>query len=657
MAKKRGQLSNSANPICPFPAVPVYSYWSPPRSGTTCVSPRLLPRGRAWLRPPLPGASSAVPCHPITLNTALVLTALAAPLLSPAQQGGSKAGHSASLPQPVRRLDVLNFESRPAGTIATEFFGRFGAGPVLVNGVNPDLGGQNAAVVFDSRYPTGGDPDLGTPNEDFGGPGVGESGGADGEYPNRRSLGNVMIVAKDLIDSNGDGLVDDPGDSAETGTALSFDFSPIGGATLERMTILDVESISMAAVVEMIGPSGELLDSLILPIVGDNGVTQVDLGRVSGVMLLNVALNGSAAIDDIVFEPFEGSTLTGRVWDDDNEDGLQDPEEGGTPGVTVTLSSYGGLGPIASAVTDADGIYSFRSVAPGSYTLAVVEDTLPMGSFPTPCDVGNDDTIDNDCSPAQVDLDYTTTTLTTDFAFSAPPGCEGTIGDLVFEDVNGNNIQDPGDVGIMGATVTLTDEASGLLLDTQITDADGHYQFTGVCEGTYAVAVDISTYQTPAGNAPPLGPSICDVGDDGSVDSECGPECVVIFEVDQLLGGLVNNTIDWGFRQCADCDGKIDALSMRYLGPGPAFIEVVQHNGTTVFSDVVETGGILSFFGQDNQNTLGRRITLFVDGIFQAEIHTSCSQDLFIGQIYGDFEVVTGSSRNGGALCVPGDFP
>jgi len=556
----------------------------------------------------------------------------------------------------MRHLDVLNFRAQPPGTIATEFFGRFGAGPVLINGVNPDLGGVNAAVVFDSSNPTGGDFDLGTPNEDFGGPGVGHAGAAGGAYPNRRALGNVLIVADDLTDSNGDGLVDDPGDSADIGTSLTFDFSPIGGATLERMTIIDVESISMAAVVEMIGASGDVLDSLILPIVGDNGVTQVDLGRVPGVMILHVALNGSAAIDNIVFEPFEGSLLNGRVWEDDDEDGLQGPDEVGLAGAVVTLTGSG-LGPIASSTTDSDGNYGFRSVAAGSYLLAVSEASLPMGAFQTPCNVGNDDTIDNDCSPARIDVDFSSTTITTDFGYAAPPTCEGTIGDLVFEDVNGNNIQDPGDNGIQGATVTLSDEATGTLLDTQITDADGHYQFAGVCEGSYLVAVDISTYQTPAGNSPPLGPSICDVGDDGSIDSECGPECVVIFEVDTLTGSLENNTIDWGFRECDACDGKMDALSMRYLGPGPVFIEIVQHNGPTVFSDVVETGDIMSFFGQDNQNTLGRKIRVYIDGIFVEEIHTSCSVDLFIGQLFGDFEIVTGSSRQGGALCVPGDFP
>ncbi|MFT5475926.1 MAG: hypothetical protein ACI8Y8_001261 [Planctomycetota bacterium] len=553
-------------------------------------------------------------------------------------------------------LDVLTFRARPAGTIVSELFGRFGAGPILINGVNPDLGAQNAAVIFDTANPTGGDPDLGTPNEDFGGPGVGDGGSASGAYPNTRRLGNVLIVAENLTDADGDGLVDDPGDSADTGTALTLDFSAIGGATLERMTILDMESISMPAVVEMIGPAGELLASQILPIVGDNGVAQVDLGHVPNVMLLHITLGGSAAIDNIVFEPYQGSTLTGRVWNDDDEDGLQGPDESGLPGVEVILASTG-LGPVAFSTTDANGIYTFSSIAVGSYQLSVSEGSLPVGAFQTPCDVGNDDTIDNDCSPASIDVEFTSNTITTDFGFAAPPECAGTIGDLVFWDVNGNNIQDLDDVGIPDATVMLYDEPSGNLLDIQITDENGNYQFGGLCEGIYAVAVDITTFVGPAGGRPPLGPSICDVGDDGSVDSECGPECVVIFEMDTVTGDLVNDTIDWGFTECGDCSGRMNALSLRYNGPGPVFIEIVQHQGATVFADVVETGDILSFFGQDNQGTLGSRINIFVDGIPATEIHTSCSEALFIGLAFDDFEIVTGSSRNAGALCAPGEFP
>src|SRR5687767_4142286 len=80
--------------------------------------------------------------------------------------------------------ETIDFESLSEGETVSEVFGDLGGGPVAVNGFNPRFGtGTNAAMIFDSDCSggcSGGDPDLGSPNADFGGPGVG-AGGAAGE--------------------------------------------------------------------------------------------------------------------------------------------------------------------------------------------------------------------------------------------------------------------------------------------------------------------------------------------------------------------------------------------------------------------------------------------------------------------------------------------
>ena len=52
---------------------------------------------------------------------------------------------------------------------------------------------------------------------------------------------------------------------------------------------------------------------------------------------------------------------------------------------------------------------------------------------------------------------------------------------------------------------------------------------------------------------------------------------------------------------------------------------------------------------------MGTEITIFVNGEFNTKIHTSCSQPIYPGLVFGDFTVVSGSSRNGGNLveCPP----
>ena len=72
------------------------------------------------------------------------------------------------------------------------------------------------------------------------------------------------------------------------------------------------------------------------------------------------------------------------------------------------------------------------------------------------------------------------------------------IGDEVFEDVNGNGVRDGGEAGIAGVTVALIDDTNGngvidggeSALATTTTDANGGYQFTGLEAGDYIVDVD-----------------------------------------------------------------------------------------------------------------------------------------------------------------------
>lgn len=126
----------------------------------------------------------------------------------------------------------IDFEQAPAGSMISSASSNGGFGPVLIRAINPLLPGQNAAVLFNSSSPTGGDDDLGTPNEDFGGPGIGAGGGLGSQFPNRIALGNVLIVASDLVDANGDQLVDDPDDAENPGTLIELDLAP-GDAFLE----------------------------------------------------------------------------------------------------------------------------------------------------------------------------------------------------------------------------------------------------------------------------------------------------------------------------------------------------------------------------------------------------------------------------------------
>jgi hypothetical protein len=439
--------------------------------------------------------------------------------------------------------------------------------------------------------------------------------------------------------------VDEPGDADVPGASLLFDFTALGTITPRALTVIDIEPGGSPARVELRAADGALLDERTLPVVGDNGVAVADLGHTAAVATVLVVLNGSAAIDQLVFEQAPRGSLAGRVWNDGDGDGLQDDGEGGLAGVELMLTSAQPGLPV-SVTSGTDGSYLFPDLPPGAYVLSVNEATLPAGFLPAPCDVGEDDELDSECSPLALELGPFASLTSVDFGYVA--GCTGSIGNFVFNDLDGDNVQSAGDTGVANAIVRLYD-GQGLLLETQVTGADGSYLFSGLCSGEYELTVDISNAEFMGFAAG--GPVVCDAGDNDDLDSECGPVCVLLF--DPLLPGqneVLN--IDFGFGICGQCDGKVDGLSLRYLGSAAAFIEVVQHDGTLVYADTVEPEAVFSVFGQDHQNTLGPNINVFVDGVFSEQIHTSCSQPIFIGMQQGPFEVVAGTSRHGGTFCI-----
>lgn len=73
---------------------------------------------------------------------------------------------------------------------------------------------------------------------------------------------------------------------------------------------------------------------------------------------------------------------------------------------------------------------------------------------------------------------------------------ERSIGNFVWEDMNGNGIQDIGEPGIPDVYVHLFSE-SDVLIDTRLTDDQGFYAFDFIPEGFYRLRFDIPTTYTP----------------------------------------------------------------------------------------------------------------------------------------------------------------
>ena len=110
--------------------------------------------------------------------------------------------------------------------------------------------------------------------------------------------------------------------------------------------------------------------------------------------------------------------VCGFVWNDTNNNGLQDPGEPSIENAVVTLGTD-------SKATDINGYYEFV-VPAGTYEIAV---QIPPGTQPSPSNVGTSDTLDSDGVADGVGNVAAPVTLvskvvfnsSTDFGFFVPP--------------------------------------------------------------------------------------------------------------------------------------------------------------------------------------------------------------------------------------------
>lgn len=184
---------------------------------------------------------------------------------------------------------LVDFETYNPGDLVSEIVLTDPFVNPLVAGITMAFPNENSAMVFDSSNPTGGDFDIGTPNEIYGGPGRG-----DGGVSNDTALGNVLILSEDLDPS-------DPDDIFEIGASFVFDFSANDGVVMESFDILDIEVSQNPTVVNLYDSKGEVLLSKTVEPGGDNSKSNVDLENTSDVAIMELVMNSSGAIDNLIF--------------------------------------------------------------------------------------------------------------------------------------------------------------------------------------------------------------------------------------------------------------------------------------------------------------------------------------------------------------------
>ncbi len=180
-------------------------------------------------------------------------------------------------------------------------------------------------------------------------------------------------------------------------------------------------------------------------------------------------------------------SLSGTVFDDVNNDRVQDTTESGIDGITVQLQDQV-TGATWDAVTSNGGRFTFENLPVGTYRLL---ETQPDGYLDGDDTVGTRGGVANS-QPGNWD-EIVDIVLAADgedgtgylFGELRPSGIRG----LVWEDVDGDGTVDFGEQAIEGVVIQLhgTDDRYQAVDRVMSTDAQGIYEFTGLRPGSYRV--------------------------------------------------------------------------------------------------------------------------------------------------------------------------
>lgn len=289
----------------------------------------------------------------------------------------------------------------------------------------------------------------------------------------------------------------------------------------------------------------------------------------------NVPAGGKAtALGDV--EPLCTYALAGgRVWQDNNYNGIQDAGEPGVP--NVQLEVFQGTSAsdpaLAGLTTDSQGAYLFAvppntpvniRIAAGSRASMAAQ----LWEFTRPNQTGNE-ALDSDVSQVYGYIELANPTYSglmrggvTGIAMPMLPNRAddrhydigltrvqdyGTIGDRVWDDMNHNGVQDSGEPGHAGYPVTLSPDPNGMAIlpgsypVQTTTDSSGIYRFRNLPAGRYRVQF--------AAPAAPYQATLRDAGGNDAYDSDVDVSTgytTPIVTLDSVAPGNSDTSRDFG---------------------------------------------------------------------------------------------------------------
>jgi choice-of-anchor A domain-containing protein len=257
---------------------------------------------------------------------------------------------------------------------------------------------------------------------------------------------------------------------------------------------------------------------------GTNGNYLADWSAASNTYYLAFVLeNGDPAIVNNNIPLVKTVSVSNRVWEDLNGNGVREDGEPGLTNVTVRLLNASGA-EVASTATDANGQYTFSGVIPGSYRISVV---APDGYlFTTQNAAGAAESVDSDVDASGASALVTLSGVAANAGVDAGLYLPSAVYGYVFVDKTSSRVYDTGDTPLAGSLVRLATRSGTV---STVTDSQGYYRFENVPAGAATVLVSRSSYKLV--DVPTTEPAASDVMRNRGLPDSAGVDAYIALSV------------------------------------------------------------------------------------------------------------------------------
>jgi large repetitive protein len=392
----------------------------------------------------------------------------------------------------------------------------------------------------------------------------------------------------------------------------TLDFGYRGTLSIGDLVWDDVNADGLVSIIS--STTYTVIDSRI-DINGDGNVNNSDDGFIGSMRIINgyvdIDNDASSPVDSSDDGTFLGYTIIDGRVDVNNSGTVNNQDDGsvtyevyetGIAGVKVFID-YDGDGVLDSnepfATTNSAGAYTIANLYNGTHSVRVDTTSLPSSYVATyDLDGGLDHRAAVTLAGSSVN--------NADFGYRN----DASIGDLVWNDRDGDGVRDAGEPGMEGIIVYIDDNGNNLFDQATerfvITDATGFYRFTNLPAGTYSIRVEVGTL--------PLG-AVQTYDLDGTGTPHDASRTIATSED--------ATNVDFGYRASASfgdlvwADADADGVKDVSGEPGIANVRVyLDINGNSVFDSATEPSAITDANGAYTINNL-------LAGTYTARVDTS----------------------------------